>query len=70
MSFGVDGNIWGLEWEQVDDYHKRARVPGGWLVKTFENVWDGVAEGRPECGHQWRVAMCYVPDPERQWRLS
>jgi len=61
-----------LEWEQIDDYHQRARVPGGWLVKAYEEVVHNMMEsGRGmESGYDIRVAMCFVPDSCHQWRLE
>lgn len=58
-----------MHWEQIDDYHQRAKVFGGWLVKAYE-----------QCAHPeqyertWqfdlRVAMAFVPDPQYQWKLK
>ena len=28
-----------FKFEQIDDSHQRAKVLGGWLVKSFENVY-------------------------------
>ena len=53
-------------WEQVDHETKRARVPGGWLVKSYENIWEEV-RGDFSHGWNWRFAMCFVPDPNREW---
>jgi hypothetical protein len=25
-----------MEWEQIDAYHQRAEVFGGWLVKSYQ----------------------------------
>ena len=58
-----------LNWEIIDDYHQRAKVPGGWLVKAYEDVvhTDGV-DGGMESGFDLRIAMCFVPDPAHLWR--
>ena len=59
-----------LNWEDIDNYHKRARVNDGWLVKAFEDVY----EDRSACGQgmvagwQWRMTMCFVPDPNHEWK--
>ena len=55
-------------WEQIDEYHQRASVFGGWLVKAFENVMHLAPSGR-EVGFDWRMSMCFVPDPKHQWKL-
>jgi len=60
-----------INWEIIDDDHKRLNVYGGWLVKAYENVAhcqmqnDGCISG--EYGYDWRVAMCFVPDANHNW---
>lgn len=49
---GVD-----LDWEDIDTFHSRAKVPGGWILKA-------VHEGR--AGFTL-FAMVFVPDPEHKW---
>ena len=59
-----------LKWEQIDNYHRRAKVQGGWLVKAFEDVDEDrhyLGQGLV-AGTQWRIAMCFVPDPNHEWR--
>jgi len=47
-----------IEWEDVDEYHVRAKVPGGWLVKVLD--W---GDGR------WVVTTeFFYPDPSHLWR--
>jgi len=61
-----------MEWEAIDDYHSRAKVFGGWLVKTFENVVhaDPFNQGQGMVdGWDLRVAMAFVPDPKHEWEL-
>ncbi len=58
-----------LKWEMIDSYHKRAPIPGGWLVKAFEDVFEdrsNYGQGIVS-GWQWRVTMCFVPDPNHEW---
>jgi hypothetical protein len=53
-----------LEWEQIDGRHQRAKVPGGWVLKAFTDVQhDGM-----QVSWDWRIAMCYIPDPNHEWR--
>jgi len=57
-----------LEWEEIDDYHKRAKIQGGWLVKTYEDRFVSFhEEQRPEPGYEWQVSMCFVPDINHEW---
>ncbi len=60
-----------MEWEDIDEYHKRARVINGWLVKATENVWVSLHEDvRPQQGYAWQVSICFVPDSEGAWVLT
>lgn len=61
-----------MEWEQIDNSHQRAKVHGGWLVKAFESVTHNLCvDGRGmEDGWDWRVAMCFVPDPNHEWVIE
>jgi len=47
-----------MNWEAIDDFHSRAKVKGGWLVKAWEEDSSGT-----------RMAMCFVPDPMHGWTL-
>lgn len=58
-----------MEWEQIDDYHKRAKIKGGWLVKAYEDVRSPGGEGGWEYGYEWHVTMCFVPDQLHAWKL-
>jgi len=58
-----------MEWEQIDDYHKRAKIKGGWLVKAYENIRTDIGDGRFDMGYEWRVSMCFVPDQMHAWTL-
>lgn len=58
-----------LEWEPMDDdSHERARVPGGWLVKTHQDVLVSLHEDmQPSGGYAWQTSMTFVPDPAHIW---
>ena len=58
-----------MNWEQIDDYHKRAKIKGGWLVKAYEDVVHDTDRGRVP-GWDWRVSMCFVPDPMHGWKID
>lgn len=55
-----------LEWEDIDDFHQRAKVPGGWLVKVHESVFHLTDMQQGE-GWDWRVSMTFLPDPTHSW---
>ena len=58
-----------MNWERIDNWHQRAKVHGGWLVKTFENV-SHLDDQRGICdGYDYRVAMTFVPDPLHVWEV-
>ena len=60
-----------LTWEQIDPYHQRAAVIGGWLVKAYEDVQTHRDSSMGLCtdsGYEWRVAMCFVPDEGHYWK--
>jgi hypothetical protein len=60
-----------MNWEDLDEYHKRTKVPGGWLVKAYEDVYVSLHEDmRPQSGYAWQVSMTFVPDPNHNWKLE
>ncbi len=58
-----------MDWEQIDDSHKRAKVHGGWLVKAYEDVYHPRHED-DLMGYDWRISMCFVPDAMYTWVLD
>jgi len=58
-----------LHWEIIDDYHKRASVVGGWLVKAYEDVYESVGEQHLQRGYNWNIAMTFVPDLHHVWAI-
>ncbi len=59
-----------MNFEKIDDEHERAKVFGGWLVKTYTDVHhldNGISAGGE--GWDWRVAMAFVPDPDHEWNV-
>jgi len=58
-----------LEWEDIDDYHKRAKVHGGWLVKVYEDVVHNMIEHGlgMTVGYDVRSSICFVPDTLHRW---
>ena len=55
-------------WEEIDRAFTllRARVPGGWLVVSVDEVSELAPNGRAY-GFEWRTAPTFVPDPEHSW---
>jgi hypothetical protein len=61
-----------LRWESIDDgegYEFRAKVHGGWIVKTFERV-SHMFDGGMKFGWDWRHAMVFVPDSKHEWEVG
>ena len=69
----MSNNKVSIEWESVNDDSsigdtQRAKVFGGWLVKTTIDVLVSLHEDQaPTNGYEWRDTMCFVPDPEHKW---
>lgn len=59
-----------MEWEQIDSCHQRCKVLGGWLVKAYESVAHILPQGDCMDGWDWRVSMCFVPDPNHEWKIN
>ena len=58
-----------MNWEQIDNDSRRAKVHGGWLVIVFETA-STFVNGEIKFGHEWRPAMTFVPDPLYSWKLE
>lgn len=56
-----------MNWEQIDAYHQRAEVFGGWLVKSYEDVMHTDSSNAQYNGYDFRVAMAFIPDPAHEW---
>jgi hypothetical protein len=61
-----------LEWEEIKqncaDTLQRARVPGGWLVKSTCEVQTRLHPDMDmNTGFEWRTSLCYVPDHNHKW---
>lgn len=60
----------GLEWETIDNNHQRAKVIGGWIVKSIVDVIHNVPDRGMIDGRDWREAMCFVPDQMHYWKVK
>lgn len=60
-----------MRWEQAGRNTARAKVPGGWIVKHFEQYAmkppAGIIGAQPKIGVN--MAMCFIPDPEHEWTI-
>ena len=63
-----------LIWEQIDNYHQRAKVFGGWLVKAYEDkvhyALDKYDTDIWRAGHDLSLAMAFVPDSKHEWEIK
>lgn len=59
-----------LSWENIDNYHQRAKVFGGWLVKAIEDVVHDTSQRGMVSGHDFRIAMCFIPDSRHEWEVE
>lgn len=61
-----------MKFKSIDDNHERAKVFGGWIVKTHESVYHDMSNegGGMQEGWDWRVAMVFVPDPNHEWEIE
>jgi hypothetical protein len=68
--FSFNGGFMTIKWEDIDPFLQRAKIPGGWLVKAFEDVMRYRSDGGQGmvAGWDWRIAMCFVPDPTHEWK--
>ena len=58
-----------LNWEKLDDANFRLKVPGGWVLKSYEDVAHLLDNNstRFDYNHDWRIATCFIPDPNYNW---
>lgn len=64
-----------LEWENIEHNHGnylvRAKVFGGWLVMSTDDVQTLRNDGytlNPESGYEWRTSIAFVPDIKHEWK--
>ena len=56
-----------LVWHKIDDDHCIARVPGGWMFKTTEEVTHISHNGHHSDGWDWRTSVTFIPDPTHMY---
>lgn len=58
-----------LSWEWINEgYMKRAKVFGGWLVQSYEDVVHEREQGLIP-GWDFRIALTFVPDEHHEWEI-
>ena len=55
-----------MNWESKGS-EQRAKVFGGWLVKSFEEVITPQEDQPFASGWEWRASMAFVPDAKHEW---
>lgn len=71
----TDAIQFGIVWESIftthAEYLSRAKVHGGWLVKSVSDVRTLVPDGyggyTTTDGYEWRTALTFIPDPDHEW---
>jgi len=57
-----------LNWEALDTQHERAKVFGGWVLKSTLDVLVSMHEDQcPTNGYEVRESMVFIPDPGHEW---
>lgn len=51
--------IYPRQWENINDYSSRLKVPGGWIVSSVAFYEDTVSK-----------SITFVPDKDHQWFLE
>lgn len=64
-----------MVWEDIPSnrsgYYSRSKILGGWLVQVTEDVSHDRQVGRGmESGYDWRTSICFVPDPDHEWKIT
>lgn len=59
-----------MKWEEIDPYHQRAKIHGGWLVKVITDVIHNTEYHGMASGWDWRESICFVPDPKHEWVIK
>lgn len=59
-----------MNWEQIDNYTQRAKVFGGWIVKSLVDVVHNLPDRGMQGGYDCRESICFVPDKNYEWVLE
>jgi hypothetical protein len=59
-----------IKWEEIDVFHRRAKVIGGWLFKS--TIWQkGTTYMDVQVTYPTPISesICFIPDPEYKWEI-
>ncbi len=60
-----------MHFEFIDDEHSRAKVPGGWIIKSYTDVLVRLhSDQTPVAGYEWRTSICFMPDADHVWQID
>ena len=64
-----------LIWEPIDNYHERAKVFGGWLVKAYSAIEHATYDPNQgywarEQSQENQLCMAFVPDSKHEWEIK
>ncbi len=59
-----------MKWELIDEKTNMSRAPirGGWLIREKCGILIE-QDGNTVLSGEYRVALCFVPDPMHGWKL-
>ena len=59
------------KWQDIDPYTRRLQVPGGWIVKMYEDRYVKMHDdSHPEVGHEFQITAVFVADKNHNWTIE
>ena len=68
MSTHIPGTVV-LQWNHTN-MDSVAKVHGGWIVKSLDDVWSVDSNNRPVCTGGYTSSMVFIPDPNHEWEIE
>lgn len=59
-----------FKFEKIDDHHKRAKVFGGWILKTYEEKSHSTPVNGIVNGYDYQITTTFIPDPNHEWLIK
>lgn len=59
-----------INWENIDGYHHRLKVPFGWVFKVSELCSTPMLDQNPSWEYEWRISTCFIFDPFHWWKIK
>jgi len=64
-----------MKWESIDNFHERAKVFGGWLVKAYTHIEHATYIGEQgywarDQSQEMQITMTFVPDVNHEWEIE